>query len=226
MAEKDITKKRRPDTVKRVGIRNGFYFAEYRNLIAAILIALITFVIGLGALYHFMTFTPPHKYIPTTPDFKVLVSPPLNEEYITESDAIQVATNALRAVYTYDHINWQVQIAGAQKYFTMAGWDGFSKELLASDIVKGVVQREQVVTIKIVEAPFVKQKGVSSSGQFTWYVVFPKIDITYIAPKANAKNTLAFNNYQAYIEVVRMPLQGHAAGAAVNALGVGARKEP
>jgi intracellular multiplication protein IcmL len=218
MSEKIVKKERKPDTLRRVNMRNNFFWVQYRVLLTALFLTGVLLLAGLGGLYHFATFEPPHKYIPTTPDFKVLVSPPLNEEYIKEGDAIEVATSGLRGVYTYDFVNWQDQLTSAQKWFTVEGWNAFGNEFKESGAITSVIRRGQVVSIRLIEGPIVKQKGLNNNQRFTWLVEFPKAEVTYRA--FNGKDTVSFV-YKINIEVVRENLGVYSKGAAINAVRVG-----
>lgn len=209
------TKKRRPDSTREVVLRNDFYWAQYRNLIGVNIIALVSLIVGIAILMYFVTFTPPHKYIATTTDFKVLTSPPLNEEYLGEGDVIQVATNAMRGAYNYDYINYQDQITSAQKWFTIVGWNAFLAELQESGALDSVKLRKQVVSLNIMEAPFIKEKGLVN-GIHSWVVEFPRVQVTYYGQTGN-KMALTFF-YKFRVEVARTHLDYSIKGAAVNAL--------
>lgn len=205
----------RPSLVKKVLLRNGFYWAQYKNLLATVVISATTLLVGIGVLVYFITFDPPHKYIPTTTDFKVLVSPPLNEEFLGEGDVIQVATNALRSVYSYDYVNWEDQVTSSQKWFTTEGWNAFVSEFKTSGGVEAVVKNKQVVSIKIIEAPFIKEKGLVN-GAHTWVVDFPRVQVTYYGQAGN-KLSLTFL-YSFKVEVTRTALDYSIKGAAVSAI--------
>jgi intracellular multiplication protein IcmL len=210
--EKTVSK---PNMLLKVKIRNGFYWAQYQHLLVANVMAAILFVSGLGAFGYFVTFTPPHKYIPTTPDFKVLVSPPLSEEFLNEGDVVQAATNVLRGVYTYDFANWRDQLTSTQRWFTTDGWNGFTNELTRSGVVKTVEQNNQIVSSRILDAPFVKEKGVMN-GRYTWIVEFPKVEISYRNQSTRAQN-LSFV-YGFKMEMTRAALDVSPKGVLVNAI--------
>lgn len=201
------------DPLKMVKIRNGFFWAEYRNLIAVNILAASLLVIGLGAAGYLFSYNPPNKYYPTTPDYRLIMSPPVNEEYLPEADVIQVATNAIRGIWSYDYINWESQITEATKWFTVKGWNEFVKEFQASGVIKSVLANGQIASIRIKEAPYIKEKKLYN-GSFTWIVVFPSTAISY-----TGREKIEFN-YIVEMEMVRMPLDLSQRGVSVNALRV------
>lgn len=215
MATEKKESKSKPSLIKKVILRNGFYWAQYKNLLATIIISATTLCLGIGVLIYFITFDPPHKYIPTTTDFKVLVSPPLNEEFLGEGDVIQVATNALRSVYSYDYVNWEDQITSSQKWFTTSGWNAFVSEFKNSGGIEAVIKNKQVVSMNILEAPFVKEKGIVD-GAHSWVIDFPKVQVTYFGQSGN-KLSLTFL-YSFKVEVTRTALDYSIKGAAVTAI--------
>jgi hypothetical protein len=213
--QKAKAKLKKPQSLKHVIMRNGFFWVQYKSLIAANIIAAAILFIGLIALWRFATFEPPHKYIPTTPDFKVLVSPPLNEEFAQDGDVIQVATSGLRGVYTYDFVNKIQQIGSAEKYFTASGWSAFIKELNASGAIKAVEQKHQVASIRIESAPFIKGKGLLN-GVYTWAVEFPRVVVLY--QSGNEKENALIFNYSFSMEVARTSLEQSQKGVAIDAI--------
>jgi Type-IV b secretion system, inner-membrane complex component len=213
-SKRDV-KEKRPNALKTVLVRNGFFWVQYKSLLAANIIAGCLLLSGIGALTHFVGYEPPHKYIPTTSDFKVIVSPPLAEEFASEGDVVQVATNGLREVYTYDFVNWQDQIGRAKKWFTMEGWNSFEREIKASGAILAVEQKRQVASIKIYEAPFVKEKGLLN-GVYTWIVEFPSVEVIYRS--GNDKESSLVFNYAFRVEVSRASLEQSPKGVAIAAL--------
>lgn len=213
------SKRSKPETLKTVYLRNGFYWAQYKTLIVANVIAFALLVGGTYFMYYFVGFVPPNTYVHTTTDYKVLASPDLAEEFLPEGDAIQTATNALRAVYTYDFFNWESQLTSAQKWFTIPGWNAFASALTESGQVKTVVKNGYISSVKIMEAPYVKEKGImpgeNGKPRFMWVVEFPKIEVSYKGSGTQQGLTFWYN---VRVDVVRAPLSTTVDGSLVNAI--------
>lgn len=213
----NTAKQLKPDMFKKVVVRNNFYFAQYRVLLALNVLTAMLLVAGICFLLYFLQFSPPNKYIPTTSDFKVMVSPPLNQEYVKEGDVIQVATNAIRGIYTYDYVNWKDQITSAQKWFSNEGWNAFAGEFKKSGAIQSVLDKSQVVSMKILSAPFVKEKGIRN-GKFIWIVDFPKVEVSYRTASERSKSLSFWYSFK--VEVERSSLDDSAKGAWVKAVRV------
>ena len=205
---------RPPNMLKRVLVRNGFYWAQYKTLLALNVFAVCFLCFGVYAFVHFATADPKNKYLPTTSDFRMIMSPPLSEEFLSEGDVTQLATNTVRAMYTYDYVNWPDQIRDVSKFFTTPGFNNFQQALVNSGALAAVQKDNQVVTQHIIEAPFIREKGVVN-GSFTWIVDFPKVEVTFKNPPIGNRQSLTFI-YAIQMEVIRASLLAAEKGALVS----------
>ncbi len=163
-------------------VRNEFYarsFAQIKVLIS-VLILILTLLVGFMWYQNRAIFVSP-KYFPTTPDGRLILSPPFNENHlllskqeITASGVIvgmpaptknyyelePLGENALviywtqlavEQMFNYDYVHYRATIEMVRKYFTAEGHANFVKALVDSKNLETVTARSAVVVPSITD---------------------------------------------------------------------------
>lgn len=163
-----------------VALRNQSVYAIYRKMISLTIIAVIMALLSVGTAVHFKNKKIPPKYVPVS-ESGVLVQPiPLNKPNQDNGTITEYALKAIRAVNTYDYINWRDQLQNASVYFTPQGWNDYTTQFSAVDTIKAVQDRRMIVSVQPTDEVKVVRQAVAENGTYVWVVEAP-IEITYTA---------------------------------------------
>jgi intracellular multiplication protein IcmL len=195
-------------TVELILIRNAFYARSYRQIKRLLTVLLIITIILVGFIIwqaNSSEFTP--KYFPTTPDGKLIISPPVSENHLALSKINVSATGviygmppptksyyelqqygedalilywtelALLYMFDYDYVHYRTVIENARKFFTPKGHENFIQALIDSRNLETVRARSAVV-IPELTGP-VKLIGTKMvQNHYTWDLEAP-LKLTY-----------------------------------------------
>lgn len=195
-------------SIELILIRNAFYARSYKQIKKLITVLLLITTIILGFLLWISRseeLAP--KYFPTTPDGRLIISPPFSENHLLLSkqqvsttgviygmpqptktfyelqqygeDALVLYWTELAVLYMfdYDYVHYRAVIENARQFFTPQGHDNFIQALVDSRNLETVKARSAVVVPELTGA--VKLLGTQMvEGHYTWDLEVP-IKLTY-----------------------------------------------
>lgn len=165
--------------LENVVARNIMVHSLYRKLLMQAVLATVA-----AALMLFITLSVfgrkvPPQYVPVTVDGAILPLPPVAEPSLDDSRVFSFSLDALRAINTYDYINYASQIQDAQFYFTVGAWNAYKDRFMQTSVLNAVSRRKMIVSVRPTGPARIVSKGVED-GVYRWYVEVPAI-ITYTA---------------------------------------------
>lgn len=163
-----------------VALRNQSVYAIYRKVISLTMVTVVMAVISVGTAVHFKNKKIPPKYVPVSETGVVVQPVPLNKPNQDNGTVAEYALKAIRAVNTYDYINWRDQLQNASVYFTPDGWGDYVKQFGAVDTIKAVQDRRMIVSVQPTGEVKVVRQAVAENGTYVWVLEAP-IEITYTA---------------------------------------------
>ncbi len=174
------------DALYLIFLRNEFYRKKFH--LALFLYILSLFVIGtLVYAIIFLVKNPPHPLYFVTDDMgRLLTDPPKTSPNMSLSDVIKWTTEAIEAAYTYDFVNYRLELQSAQKYFTDFGWRNYMKGLDASGNLLALNKYSYLVTGKVVGPPKILNQGILG-GAYAWKFEFPFL-VNYSKPPYDGKD--------------------------------------
>jgi hypothetical protein len=217
-------------TVELILIRNAFYARSYKRVKALLTVLLLITIITTGfVIWISRAAALSPKYFPTTPDGRLIVSPPLAENHLLLSKLAVSPTGviygmpqptksfyelqqygeealilywtelAVLYMFDYDYVHYRTVIENARQYFTPQGHDNFIQGLIESKNLETVKARSAVVVPEL--AGPVKLLGTQMfEGHFTWDLEAP-VKLTY---ESVADPEPIVQNLRAKISVARV----------------------
>ncbi|MBT4885204.1 MAG: type IVB secretion system apparatus protein IcmL/DotI [Legionellales bacterium] len=168
--------------------RNNFYRDNYKRVLFALLILVITnIILALGAV-HVIKNPPAPKYFATNDDGRLTLMHPLSAPVMSTSSLTEWATRSATTAYTFDFVNYRKSLQEASGLFTASGWQSFEKALVASNNLKLVLTKKLVTTAVAQGAPVVLKRGVLN-GAYSWQVQLPVL-VTYQSASMNVKQPM------------------------------------
>jgi intracellular multiplication protein IcmL len=165
---------------QKIMVRNrSLRYIHKQMLVLVLWSALTTLLAVIGAVMAFQTKLPP-QYIPVDEQGLLLPMIPLNKPSLDESGINEFALDALRAVNTFDYINWRNQFPAAEDFFTPKSWENYLAELTSRNTMNAIVERRMIVTPNFMGAPRVVEEGLDGEGVYNWKVE-QKVRIDYRA---------------------------------------------
>lgn len=195
-------------TVELILIRNEFYARSYKQIKKLFSILLLTTILLIGfAVWQSRSSIMSPKYFPTTPDGRLIISPPNTvnhlllskipvsatgliygmpeptkslfelEQYGDNALVLYWAELAILDMFDYDYVHYRTVIERARKYFTPKGHDNFIQGLVDSKNLETVKARRAIVVPELT-GPV---KLISTSmykDHFTWDIEAP-VKLTY-----------------------------------------------
>ena len=169
-------------------LRNNFYRDNYRRVLVALLVMVVTnIILALGAVY--VIKNPPlPKYFATSDDGRITPLHPLSAPVLSVNALTEWATRAATASYTFDFVNFRKSLQEASQFFTGTGWNSFENALVSSNNLKLVISKKLVTTAVAQGAPVILKRGVLN-GAYSWQVQLPML-VTYQSASMNVKQPL------------------------------------
>jgi Type-IV b secretion system, inner-membrane complex component len=189
--------------VELLTIRNEFYaqtFAQIKVLLTALII-ILALLVGFMWYQNRSIFLAP-KYFPTTPDGRLIISPPFNENHLLLSKqevtpsgviigmpppiksyyeleplgdnalVIYWAKLAVEQIFAFDYVHFRSVIESGRKYFTAEGHANFIKALLDSKNLDPLQARSAVV-IPTITGEIKILKTYLAAEHFAWDLEIP-----------------------------------------------------
>lgn len=178
--QKKKSRSSRPQAAEQVIARNVAVDSIYRKLIGLALIATLAAIIAVVSALSLAAKKVPPQFVPVLPDGRMLPLVPLDKPNMSQALVADFALEAVRALNTYDYINWISQFNEAQRYFSPQGWKAFDAELQGVATMKAVESRKMVVSVRPTGDVRVVWEGVAPNGTYVWKVEVP-VSIKYTA---------------------------------------------
>lgn len=140
--------------------------------------------------------------VPVVPANHAISSIPVVENWMAK---------AVVAANTYDFSNYRAQLGEAEKYFTVAGWNGWLTALKQSDNFQSVLSQKMVVSAIPTSAPVLLSRGVVD-GRYTWIFQLPMV-ITYQVLNQKTPQHVTY-----LVKVVRVSEDQHPSGLAIESI--------
>lgn len=173
----------------RVRVRNAAVHILYRRLIAVALVAFLAAASSVTAMFAIIGKPVPPVYIPITDDGRLLPLIPMEKPNMDHGGLGEFALRAVRAVNTYDYINWRDQLSAAETFFSPQGWNAYQKNFKQSNTINAVIDRRMIVSVRPTGTVKFIREGVSRSvGSYVWQVDVP-VEVTYTAHVVDANQS-------------------------------------
>lgn len=177
------------DALIMVYLRNEFYRGKFHFVLGVYVLSLIVMAFLIGVVI-FLVKHPTHPlYFVTDKVGRLILDIPRTSPNATTEDVSSWAIEALEAAYSYDFINYRIELQNAQKYFTDYGWRSYMDGLRASNNLVALTERKFVVLAKVVDKPKLLVEGILG-GAYAWKFQMPLL-VTYIGPPYDGKNNFS-----------------------------------
>lgn len=182
LAEKSMA----DDALVMISLRNAFYqrkfyFVFFIFLLAVIVIGFLTSVL----IYLVKNPTRP-LYFVTDEVSRLIQDVPKNVPNMSTNDVASWVSEAVETAFSYDFVNYRLQLQNAQKYFTDYGWQQYMKGLTQSNNLLALKQRKLVGIANVVESPKLLVEG-GLGGAYAWKFEIPVL-MTYLIPPFDDKS--------------------------------------
>lgn len=172
-----------------VHTRNEFYRGKFRFTLALYLLSIVVNLILIGMIVYLINHPTQPLYFPADKAGRLIKVIPLQESNMSLQDVTNWTVEAIEAAYSYDFVNYRGQLQSAQKYFTDYGWRNYMSGLVASNNLKGLVQRKLIAIAKVVAPPKLLVQG-PLGGATAWKFQMPVL-VTYLYPPFDEKSKFA-----------------------------------
>ena len=98
----------------------------------------------------------------------------MSEPGISNAELLDWVTKSAIQLYSYDYVNYKKSLQDASTVFTGEGWESFQSALVASRMLKTVIQEQLVMTAVPTGAPMIVEQG-KLGGKYTWKVQIPML---------------------------------------------------
>lgn len=160
---------------------NNFYRDGYRKILAIVLASVALNIILCGFVYFQRVTQPVPTYFATNESGTLNELIPLDVPYVSQELLLSFADQAAVTAYSFDFLNYELQLSQAKKYFTPAGFDNFIQALQNSGNLKVVQDKRLVVKAVITEVPVILKEGIlPGTYQYAWQVQVPML-VQYIS---------------------------------------------
>lgn len=166
-------KKTREGRADRVLVRNLAVMQTHRRVLGLALVATVVAAVSVGGAVAVARHKVPPQYVPVTADGRLIELLPLNRPNLDEAGIASFTLEAVRAVNTYDYINWRDQLNGAQVYFSPRAWGDYSAQLQSTGTINAVQARKMVVSIQPKGPVKLVNEGIPENGPYQWRVDVP-----------------------------------------------------
>lgn len=192
------------DAVVAVIKRNIFYKKlHYLALCAFALMILTIGVLIFVAIY--LSHNPSIPlYFATDKVGRLIPIVPVSEPGMTQGDLTNWVIEALESAYSYDYVNYRLDLQGSQKYFTAYGWEQYMNALTASNNLVGVIERKWIGIARVIGQPRIVAEGLLK-GAYAWKLEIPLL-VSYLRPPQYDTNSIRVDPLVIRILVRRQPV--------------------
>lgn len=100
----------------------------------------------------------------------------LNQPNMSASAVIAFAAEAAVSAFTYDYVNYHIQLQQASNYFTPNGWKSFNNALMSSGNLQNVISKKLVASAVPTNVPVILEQGLKNN-IYTWKVQVPLLTV-------------------------------------------------
>src|SRR3990167_8587940 len=168
------------DALVLIFARNAFYKRLHYLALTAFFSSLLVMGFLIGILIFLIRNPTQPLYFPTDNISRLIQETPVNKPNMTNEEVVAWTIEAVQSAYSYDFVNYRLQLQTAEKYFTHYGWSEYMKALTASLNLVALTQRKQIVIAKVVDKPKELAEGLLG-GAYAWKFQMP-ILVTYWGP--------------------------------------------
>lgn len=160
------------DALEVVRLRNDFYRHNYRQLVIALVLSVISIFLLVSALVYLVTHPPAPRYFATSADGRIVPLVPLVEPNLSDAVLLQWATSAAVSAFSYNHGNYREAIQNLRDNFTESGWKNFIEALNSSNNLTAVREKRLLVSAVPTGVPVITEQGLMA-GRYAWRVQLP-----------------------------------------------------
>jgi intracellular multiplication protein IcmL len=176
------------DALVLVHVRNEFYKEKHRMVIGVLFLGLVV----IGALVGMLVYLAKHPahplYFVTDDAGRLIQDVPLSEPNMSTAQVAAWTKEAVEAAYSYNFINYRLQLQNAQKYFVDFGWHNYMQGLEKSGNLLALTQRKFVVMAQVIGQPKLIGSGrLGAAGILGWKFEMPML-VTYLRPPYDDKS--------------------------------------
>ncbi|HLB42394.1 MAG TPA: DotI/IcmL/TraM family protein [Gammaproteobacteria bacterium] len=191
------------DALVVVLTRNAFYKQLYYFMLATFALSLVVIAILIGIITFLIKNPIQPLYFATDEIGRLIQDTPVNQSDMSLDEVMAWVVEAVQSSYSYDYINYRLQLQSAQKYFTNYGWQNYMSALTASNNLLAVTQRKMIVLARVVGKPALMTQGILA-GAYAWKFKMPLL-VTNWSPPYNEKSK-SLNALTVTVIVQRQPV--------------------
>ncbi len=169
---------KKEEALEYINTRSQFYSDNYKKILLALVALMAVLVVTVLILFAVLAHRPQPKYFAVTPSGQVTPMVALSEPNLSPSAVIQWASDAVRAAYSYNFVNYRQELEAASQYFTPDGWARFVEQLKASNNITAITSKKLVVSAVVNGAPVIVWDGKLADGRYAWRIQLP-LQVTY-----------------------------------------------
>lgn len=197
------------DALKMIHLRNQFYRDSYHRVLFAFLLCLLVIIVLAGLLVFMVLHPTKPRYFAVTPSGQITPIVALDKPNLSPSAVIQWASEAARAAYSYNFVNYRNELQAASQFFTPEGWKKFVDQLRESNNIDAVTAKKLVVSAIVNGAPVIIWDGTLPDGRYAWRIQLP-LQVTY-----ESSSVISTQNLIVTLLVVRVDTVYSARGLAI-----------
>ena len=168
-------------------------------------VGLSIIVIGvLSWVLSFLLRNPIHPlYFATDSIGRIIPIIPVSEPNMSNDQVAAWTVDAVQKAYSYDYVNYRLQLQQAERYFTQYGWNQYITAITAAGNVPAIQERKMVVIAQVIDQPKLVAEGILS-GRYAWKFSMSML-ATYWLPPYDDKSKFS-NPLNVDVIVQRQPI--------------------
>ncbi len=183
--------------------RNVFFRRLHYLALAAVALSVMVIILLIWMLIFLLQNPSKPLYFAADNVSRLIKVIPVNQPNMTLEQTVAWSIEALEAAYSYDFVNYRMQLQNAQNYFMNYGWRTYMDALTDSNNLLALTQRNMVVIAKVIDQPKIITQGLLG-GAYAWKFEMPVL-MTYMLPPYDDKSRFS-NALSVVIVVQRQPL--------------------
>lgn len=178
---------------------NTLYRDRYRTALTGLLLMVLLSVVLTFLVAYENVVPQKRQYFATTTNGVTVPMHALDQPVITSPYLLQWASQATRAAFNLDFVNYQDQLNNSATYFTPNGADSFKSALKSSGLLGDITGKKLDMNAIVSGAPVILNRYVRG-GRYTWVVQLPLL-ITFTSASATEHA-----NMVATLKIQRVPV--------------------